>query len=236
MKTFKILFFLAISTFFLSCTAGIIEDTDGDGVSDTADLVDDVYEYRADYFMQDNIVKYGNIRRNPKWYKSRSPIDVSSPLTPRDEQYIEKDGVRYAPLYDYDTSGDTAAVYEITKDDATPANLNKFVFITLEPVPIFKENMVILLVSKYVFDTADDAKAAAEVAVITKIKMSISHLDLVFDTTIPEADYLSYENIDQNIATILANYNLLEFFGTSYSYDEKQELLSDYGYGTSFFK
>lgn len=233
MKIFKILFLIAISTFLLSCTFDIIDDTDGDGVSDTLNLVNDIYEYRTKYFMQDNIRKYTSRLKNPPWYKPNTPLYVTYSSTSEDNQYIEKNGVKYKPLKEYVK---TAEVYKITEDATTSANVNKFVFITLEPVPIFKKNMVILLVSKNMYDTAELAKTDAERVDIPEIKMNISHLDLVFDPTIPEADYLSYENVAENITAIKANYNLLEFFGTSYTYDEKKELLIDYyaGYSTLF--
>jgi len=228
MKTFRILFFIAISTFLLSCHYDTfsppINDTDGDGISDTLNLVDNVYELRETYNIQDNIIEYTSRMRSPRWYK---PIKL--PYVTYSS--IQKNGIKYVSLDEYIN---TAVIYQIEEDTTTPANVDKYVFITLEPVPIFKEDMVILLVSKTTYIKKADAIAAAKAVDIPKIKMNISHLDLVFDPTVPESDYLSYENVAENVEAIQANYNLLEFFGTSYSYKEKEKLLRDYGYNTLF--
>ena len=221
MKKFKTLFFIAISTLLFSCTTNVINDTDDDGISDTSNLVNDVYELRENYDMQDNIEKYSSILNRPIWYKGASRIRFPYLST------FKKNEVTYEFRDNTPVKDNTAAVYEII--DGT--GKGSFVFVTLEPVPIFKKNMVILLISKKQdYTTALEAKAAAELVVIPKIKMIISHLDLVFDPTIPESDYLKYENVDANVAAIKANYDVLEFFGTGYTYIKKQELLKNYGY------
>ena len=219
MKKFKILFFIAMSTLLLSCYANVISDTDDDGIGDTSNVVNDIYELRENYEMQDNIDKYSSIRNNPKWYKGTSRIRVYT-------SSFKKNDVTYQFEYNTPVKNNTAAVYKITEGTGT----DEFVFVTLEPVPIFKKNMVILLVSKNTYPTAPDAKNAAEAVEIPKMELIISHLDLVFDPTIPESDYIKYENIDANVAAIKLNYDVLEFFGTGYTYIEKQELLEKYGY------
>ena len=227
MKTFKILkilFFISFSTFLLSCN-NVITDIDDDGESDTLNFVDEAYDDRENYDMQYNIQSYSSYLNNPKWFTGTSRIRVyTSSFKKDDVTYISYDST---PLKD-----NTAAVYEIADDIGV--GTGQFVFITLEPVPIFSEDMVILLVSKTSYFTAENAKAAAELVNIPKIKMNLSHLDLVFNPTVPEGDYLNYENVEANVAAILVNYNLLEFFGTSYSYEEKQKLLKDYGYSRLF--
>ena len=232
MKTFKILkilFFIAISTLLLSCN-NVIRDYDNDGESDTLNFVDEVYQLREDYYMQSNIREYESSLKKPNWYKPSEPLYVTSLYS--EKQYITKNNVKYEPKNKFVNS---AEIYEIIDDDTIPGNIGKFVLITLEPVPIFKEGMVILLVSKTLYGTAEDAQIAAEAINIPKIKMNLSHLDLVFNPTVPEADYLSYENVAENVSAIIAaDYELLEFFGTSYSYEEKQKLLASYGYASLF--
>ena len=225
MKKFKTLFFIAISTLLFSCNTNVISDTDDDGIGDTSNVVNDIYELRENYDMQDNIDKYSSIRNNPKWYKGKARIRVTY-------SSFTKNGVTYEFQYNTPVKNNTAAVYKIKADLASPpVNVGKYVFVTLEPVPIFKKNMVILLISKKQdYTTALEAKAAAELVDIPKMEMTISHLDLVFDPTMPESDYLSYENVDANVTAIKLNYDVLEFFGTGSTYVEKQELLKKYGY------
>ena len=234
MKTFKILFFIVIiNTFLLSCSVDIIDDFDGDGESDTLNFVSDVYSLREDEYMQRNIREYSSELLSPNWFKPENPLYTTPFATDRDDQYIEKNDVRYTPLYKY-IKGNKAEIYRIKSDKLTPANVGKFVFITLEPVPIFQKSMVILLISKNMYATLEEAQTAAELVDIPEIKMHISHLDLVFDNNTPESDYVSYENVEANVAAILANYNLLEFFGTTLSYEKKRKLLIDYGYDPLF--
>ena len=228
----KLYYLMIVSILFSSCSTVQITDEDGDGKSNGNRFIIEVYEVREKldfHFFLRTLIP--DSYSETYWFAGGSPLHAPAAFLPPYEKKLTKNDTDY--LLKETSANKNFSIYEITRG----TDINKFVVMAVEALPIFDENPAVLLISAGApFTTIDDARAYGVANVIPKLTITIPFLDLVFD---PDALVIEDDNMAEHLASIVgdpntippvpAKYTVLEIFGSK-SYADKKYLLKSFAY------